>query len=147
MRALASSAWTTAPEFSTSLCISLSPKQWPSHKAVLDSDPGQWLGHHCGQWQHWQQCLSHRTQEVLSSAQSTACQCLSLLSTAPVLWPQWCGPMRAVLEHCSATGIKFTNAYVSTATSNFPRPKNFSANTRTPGSDSSTRSTLIKTFV
>ena len=47
---------------------------------------------------------------VLSSAQSTACQCLSLLSTAPVLWPQWCGPMRAVLEHCSATGIKFTNA-------------------------------------
>ena len=41
----------------------------------------------------------------------SACQCLSLLSTARVLWPQWCGPMQAVLEHCSATGIKFTNAH------------------------------------
>ena len=123
MRALASSAWSTASEFST-FGISLSQKQWLGHKAVLDSDPGQWPRHHCGQWQHWQQCLSQRTRAVLSSARalhasachsgavlceqcsSTACQCLSLLSAAPVLWPQWCGPMR----QCSATGIKFTNA-------------------------------------
>ena len=41
---------------------------------------------------------------------SAACQCLSLLSTSPVLWPQCCGPMPAVHEHCPANGIKFTNA-------------------------------------
>ena len=37
MRALVSSAWSTAPEFSR-FGISLSLKQWLSHKAVLDSD-------------------------------------------------------------------------------------------------------------
>ena len=40
------------------------------------------------------------------------CQCLSLLSPAPVLWLQWCGPMHAVLEQCYATGVKFTNARI-----------------------------------
>ena len=108
MRALASSAWSTAPEFST-FGISLSQKQWLGHKAVLDSDPGQWPGHYCGQWQHWQQCLSHKTGAVLSSAQALHAS-TSLLSTVPVLWPQWCGPMQAVLEHCSATAIKLKNA-------------------------------------
>ena len=38
--------------------------------------PGQWPGHHCGQWQHQQQCLRHRTKEVLSSAKALrACVC------------------------------------------------------------------------
>ena len=50
MTALASSAWSTAPEIST-FGINLLHKQWLGHKAVLDSDPGQWPGHHCGQWQ------------------------------------------------------------------------------------------------
>ena len=48
MRALASSAWSTALEFSA-FGISLSQKQWLGHKAVLDCDPGQSPGHHYGQ--------------------------------------------------------------------------------------------------
>ena len=42
----------------------------------------------------WVECLSQ--------------QCLSLLITAPVLWPQWCDALREVIKHCSATGIMLT---------------------------------------
>ena len=116
MRALASNARSTAPEFST-FSTSLSRMQWLSQKAMLDRDPGRWPGHHCCQWQHWQQCLSHRTWTVLSSAQAlqaSACHGWALLRSygrsGAVPWPQWCGPMAAVINHCSATGIKLTNA-------------------------------------
>ena len=101
MRALASSARSTAPEFST-FGISLSLKQWLSHKAVLDSDPGQWPGHHCGQWQHWQQCLSHRTRAVLSSAQAphaSDCHCQALLRSYGRSGAVLCGSGRALLRH------------------------------------------------
>ena len=43
-------------------------EQWLSHRAVLDSDPEHWPGHHCCQLQQWQQCLSPRTRSELSSA-------------------------------------------------------------------------------
>ena len=59
MRALASSALSTAPELSA-FGRSISWKQWLGHKAVLGSNPGQ--------WQHWQQCLCHRIRAVPSSA-------------------------------------------------------------------------------
>ena len=58
--------------------ISLSRKKWQGHKAVLDSDPRQWPGQHCCQWQYWQQCLSRRTRAVLTNAQAlyaSACHC------------------------------------------------------------------------
>ena len=48
-----------------------------------------------------------------SDSTDSSARVIALLSTAPVLCPQWCGLMRAVLEHCSATGIKFTNANLS----------------------------------
>ena len=63
------SAWSNAPEFSA-FCINLSQKRWLGYKAMLVNDPGQWPGHHCGQWEHWQQCLSDRTQALLSSTQA-----------------------------------------------------------------------------
>ena len=82
--------------------------------------------HHCGHRTgvvltgHLQQFLSHRTRAVLSSVWAlcaSACNCCALLQsydcTAPVLWLQWCGLMWEVLEHCSATVIKFTNADIS----------------------------------
>ena len=41
---------------------------------------------------------------------STASHSLSLLSTAPVLWLQWCSTMCALLKHCFPSRIKFTSA-------------------------------------
>ena len=55
------------------------------------------------------QCSTVTQDSSAKQCSSAACQCLPLLSTAPVLWPQWCKPKRAVLKHCSTTGIKFTN--------------------------------------
>ena len=67
----------------------ISQKQWLSHKAVLDSDPGQWPGHHCGQCQHWQQCLRR-----LEQCQAVLKHCMPVLVTAK----HCSGPMPAVVR-------------------------------------------------
>ena len=69
------------------------------HKAVLDSGGDQDTAQ-----------ASYSTVSSANQCSSTVFQSLPLLRTAPILWQQLCGPMWAVREPCSDTGIKFSNA-------------------------------------
>ena len=73
-------------------------------RSLLDYTTDQWIGPNMRQIGHVNNIPTmHIFTGIFRNAQSKSYTLpvhrLSLLSTSPVLWPQWCGPMRALLRH------------------------------------------------
>ena len=95
VKALASSAWSTALVFST-FGKSLSRKQWLGFKAVLDSDPGQWPGNYCA-----------------SDSTDSSAWVIGLEQCQAVL--KHCMPVLVTAEHCSGPMPAVVRSYAGSA--------------------------------